>query len=134
MNNHNKSERYLSIISPVLFILLILITITACSPHPGAGSWKADSDNSLNISSIKIIFEGTADIFSHKNDGESKDAVFRCFWSASGEKQMQLQCVHAENTDLKETFQFTILETGQGRLTQNEQLIGLFQKSAITPK
>lgn len=132
MNYNKKSERYLCTISSALFIVVILIAVTACSPHPGAGAWKADGDNSLKISSIKIIFEGTADIFSHENDGESKDAVFRCFWSASGEKQMQLQCVHAENTDLKETFQFTILETGQGKLTQNEQLIGLFQKSAIT--
>lgn len=132
MNNNNKSEKYLSIIRSALFIVVILIAITACSPHPGAGAWKADGDNSLKISSIKIIFEGTADIFSHENDGESKDAVFRCFWSASGEKQMQMQCVHAENTDLKETFQFTILETGQGKLKQNDQLIGLFQKSAIT--
>ena len=139
MNYNNQSGKYLSMLRSVL-LLCIILAISACSPHPGAGTWKADGDNSLKISSIKIIFEGTADFFSSKNESENKskdeeeniNTIYRCFWSASGENQMQMQCIHSDDIEKKETFHFTIIETGQGKLSRNEHLIGLFQKLTDT--
>ncbi len=110
--------------SSILLIIAMSLMLSACSPHPGAGNWQADADNTLNVSSIKVIFEGTADFYSDDNE----DSILRCFWSASDKNTLQMQCVHAEDTDKKETYEFTVTETGQGKLTQNEQLIGLFSK------
>lgn len=128
------TKTYLLILS-----IIILLSISACSPHPGAGTWITDGNNTLKLSKIVIVFEGTADFFSatikpetSRNNQKSKekmnDAIRRCFWGASSDNEIQMQCVHAENTDIKEAYQFTIIEKDQAQLTQNEQLIALFKR------
>jgi len=105
-----------------LLITLFILHIAACSPHPGAGNWKAQGSNILNISRINISFEGTADFFSSKKE----DSIRRCFWSASAEKTLQLQCVHSDNTENKENYQFIIINKEQANLLQDNKLIGKF--------
>jgi len=39
-----------------------------------------------------------------------------------------LQCVHADNTDITETYQLTVAENGQAQLTRDEKLISLLNK------
>ncbi|MCW8931222.1 MAG: hypothetical protein OQL19_13395 [Gammaproteobacteria bacterium] len=108
--------------SALYFILGISFILTACSPHPGAGKWKADASNSLNVTTINIIFEGHADFYT---DGK-EESVRRCFWSAVAKQTMSLQCVYSENTDKKVTYQFKVIEKGHAELSQDGQLIGLF--------
>jgi hypothetical protein len=111
-------------IAPVSLIVTLLLLLSGCSPHPGAGHWKADGDNTMNISWINVIFEGTADIFAN----QQQESILRCFWAATEKNSIQMQCVHSDDTEKKETYQLVILDSGQGKLKQNEQLIGLFTK------
>ncbi|MCU7951577.1 MAG: hypothetical protein KZQ74_16625 [gamma proteobacterium symbiont of Bathyaustriella thionipta] len=79
------------------FFLLVLMTLSGCSPHLGAGNWKAEGDNSLKVSRINVVYEGTADFYV---EGEEQ-SIRRCFWSAVAESTMQMQCVHAEDFEKK---------------------------------
>lgn len=135
LSNHNVTNIIMIInklipnsmtFSIVLLIIAISFITSGCSPHSGAGNWQADGSNSLKVSRIKVVFEGQADFYI---DGQ-EDSIRRCFWSAIEENVLQMQCVHSDNTDKKETYQFTITQTDQARLTQDDQLIGTFSKQA----
>lgn len=123
--NYFKTIHFPGITAP-LFILIFLLTLSGCSPHPGTGKWQADEKNSLNIAIINIVFEGTADFYVVNKE----ESIRRCFWSAAGEKTIQMQCVHSENIDNKVSYQFMVTEKGHAELTQNEQLIGQFTLQA----
>jgi hypothetical protein len=116
----------------LLGLMMLLILLTACSPHSGAGQWQAEGKNNLNVDHINIVFEGTADFF----NASHQDSILRCFWSASGKNSLKMQCVHADDTHKKEIYDFIINETEQGlfkaKLIQNEQLIGLFSRHSST--
>jgi len=103
-------------------LIISLFMLSACSPHPGAGNWQAEGSNSLNVSRISIVFEGTADFYI---DGE-EEAVRRCFWAASAENAMQLQCVYAEDTDKKVNYQFIATDKDHAQLLQNDKIIAQF--------
>ncbi len=111
-----------------LFIALsLLILLSACSPHPGAGNWQAKDSNSLNISRIHVVFEGTADFFSNGRD----DSIRRCFWAATDKQVLQFQCVQSDHTEIKETYDFYVSPTGQeAELKRDGRLIGHFNKQA----
>lgn len=106
--------------------LFVLITLSGCSPHPGAGNWKADGSNSLNISRINVVYEGNADFYV---DGKEK-SIRRCFWSAVAENTMQMQCVHGDDFEKKANYQFIVSEKGHARLLLDGQLIGQFLAQA----
>ena len=125
LTNHLKKIKSLKSLNALIIISLLFI-LSACSPHPGAGNWKADSSNSLNISTINIIFEGNADFYVEGKE----DSIRRCFWSAVGQQKMEMQCVHAEDTDKKVKYQFVVTEKGHARLTEGEQLISTFTLQA----
>ena len=118
-----------SAISLMPFMLFFLVTLTGCSPHPGAGNWKAEGSNPLNVSRINIIYEGTADFYV---DGK-EDAIRRCFWSAVGENTMQLQCVYADDTEKKVSYQFIVTEKGHADLLLDDKIIGQFLAQAPEP-
>ncbi|MDX2502927.1 MAG: hypothetical protein QNL62_00420 [Gammaproteobacteria bacterium] len=122
-----KINAYFITISLILLLVTFSLMMSGCSPHPGAGKWQADGSNTLNVSRIKIVFEGQADLYI---DGH-EDSIRRCFWSAKDKRTLQMQCVYSDNTDKKEAYQFTVTETGQARLSQNDQLIGLFSEQAL---
>ncbi|WP_198264042.1 hypothetical protein [sulfur-oxidizing endosymbiont of Gigantopelta aegis] len=106
----------------ILFFIIVLVTLTACSPHPGAGKWKADKANELNVSIINVLFEGTADFYTEGKD----ESIRRCFWSAIAPQTMSMQCVYSDNTDKKAAYQFVVTDKGHATLSQDEQVIGLF--------
>jgi len=110
----------------VLFVITSLFTLSACSPHPGAGKWKADTNNPQNISIINVLFEGNADFYV---DGKEK-SIRRCIWSAVAKQTMNMQCVYSEDTSKKANYQFVVTEKGHAKLSQDEQLIGLFTLQA----
>lgn len=115
-----------SAISLMPFMLFFLVTLTGCSPHPGAGNWKVEGSNPLNVSRINIIYEGTADFYV---DGK-EEAIRRCFWSAIGENTMQLQCVYADDTEKKVSYQFIVTEKGHADLLLDDKVIGQFLAQA----
>ncbi|MCK5648179.1 MAG: hypothetical protein KAI22_04805 [Gammaproteobacteria bacterium] len=123
--NHFKTIHFQET-AVILFFMTFLLTLSGCSPHPGAGKWQADGKNSHHIATINIIFQGTADFYT---DGK-EESIRRCFWSAAGEHTMQMQCVHSDNSDKKVTYEFMVTEKGHAKLSQNEQLIGQFTLQA----
>lgn len=125
-----KFVNHLLLISLIPFFLVFLVTLSGCSPHPGAGNWKADDSNSLNISRINVVYEGTADFYI---DGKEK-AIRRCFWSAVAENTMQMQCVHGDDFEQKVNYQFIVTEKGHANLLLDEQIIGHFSAQAPEPE
>ncbi len=106
----------------LFFTLILAFSISACSPHPGAGNWQAEGKNSINVSQIKVLYEGTADFYT---TGE-KESIRRCFWSAVTENTLQMQCVYANNIDKKVNYQFVVSPKGHAKLFLDEQIIGNF--------
>ena len=125
-----KFIHHLLSISMILFFLIFFITLTACSPHSGAGNWKAEGSNSINISRINVSYEGTADFYT---DGK-EDSIRRCFWSAVAEHTLQMQCVHADDIEQKASYQFVTTEKGHAELFLDDQLIGRFTAQAPAPE
>jgi hypothetical protein len=109
----------------LLLTFAFILFTSGCSPHSGAGNWQANGSNSLKLLRIKVTFEGTADFYVPARE----ESVLRCFWSAIDKNKLNMQCVHAEDTSNKENYQFTIIQKGHAKLTQNDQLIGLFSES-----
>ncbi len=115
-----------NLIMRLSLILILTFTLLACSPHPGAGSWLAKGTNTLGISHINVVFEGTADIYT----ADKEEAIRRCFWSAISKQDISMQCVYADDTDKKVVYQFMVNELGEAKLLQDEQLIGYFTEQS----
>ncbi len=111
-------------------LITSLFLLSACSPHPGAGNWLAKERNSLNIARINITFEGTADFYADGN----KDAVQRCFWAASAEQTMQLQCVYAADNDKKVKYQFIVTKKDHAQLLRDNKIIAQFLRTEPEPE
>ncbi len=109
------------------FTLLIILSLIACSPHPGAGNWQADGSNSLNVSRINVVYEGTADFYVEGHEA----SIRRCFWSAIAEQTLQMQCVFADNIDKKVNYQFIVTKKGHAKLMLDSKLIGLFTAQTV---
>lgn len=120
-SNHLKAVNHPKTLA-TLCIAALLFTLVGCSAHPGAGKWKADTSNSLNVTTINIIFEGHADFYIEGKE----ESIRRCFWSAVAEQTMSLQCVHSDDADKKVSYQFIVTEKGHATLSQGDQLIGSF--------
>ncbi len=115
------SIRHFKSISSVL-IIFVLLVLSGCSPHPGAGKWQADGNNAENIAIINVLFEGTADFYKVGQD----ESIRRCFWSAVARQTMKMQCVYSDDTNKKVSYQFEVIDKGHAELSQNGQLIGRF--------
>ncbi len=105
-----------------LLLITSLFILTACSPHPGTGYWQSQGSNLLNVSHINITFEGTADLYASSKE----EAIYRCFWSASAEKSMRLQCVDANNASQEATYQFINSDKNNAQLLLDNKVIGQF--------
>lgn len=107
---------------PATFLILILLILSGCSPHPGAGKWQADSSNAQQIAIINVLFEGNADFYA----AGKEDSIRRCFWSAVASQTMKMQCVYADDINKKTTYQFEVIEKDHAELSQDGQLLGRF--------
>ncbi len=113
----------------IVFILLSLLILSACSPHSGTGYWQTQGSNSLNISSINITFEGTADFYTQGK----KEAIYRCFWSAATEKSMRLQCVNANDVSKEDIYLFMNLDKKNAQLLLNDKIVAQFSRIEQPP-
>ena len=59
-------------VKDLLFLALGGAMLTACSPHPGAGTWKATSDNAFGIVDLSLQFDGKAE-FATSSDPERRE-------------------------------------------------------------
>jgi outer membrane biogenesis lipoprotein LolB len=112
-----------------LFFLCISLLLSACSPHPAAGVWKATKDNSYGISRLVVGFDGRADFVTAKQN----NATWHCFWSMSGKQEAKLDCTSSLNTDQEERFVLSINEQGLAQLHHKSQLAGTFTRLNENP-
>ncbi|WP_456406570.1 hypothetical protein [Thiolapillus sp.] len=110
---------------PALFVILL----GACSPHPGAGIWKAEGESTRGIKSITVAYEGKA-IFS---SSKPVAATWHCFWNGAGKQTANLDCTPSTNPDAEERFTFTVREDGTAELRQQDKVIGRFVRTEGNP-
>jgi len=100
-------------------LLSLSICITACSPHPASGVWKATDDNDYGISKVIIGFDGRANFTSQKTN----NAEWHCFWSTKNKQEILLNCTPSSNPESEERFTLNINNKRIGELQHNEQLV-----------
>ncbi len=104
-----------------LCVLSLLLLLTACSAHPGAGGWHAIS-NDAKFQRLEIRYAGNADFYTQTDD---KIAAWRCFWSAADKITASLKCIDASNADNEKTYLFVVnAETKEGILSLDKKVIG----------
>lgn len=113
----------------LLTIPLIILSLAACSPHPGAGVWKAEGENTLGIRGMTLAYEGKA-VFSSTR---VNPALWHCFWNGASSHAANLDCTPSTDTESHERFVFTVGEDGVGELRQQGQVIGRFVRETGNP-
>ena len=109
-----------------LLLLIIVVFISSCSPHPSAGNWKAVGENTLGITELKILFEGKAEFTMTLKD----KTEWHCFWAAQDETNISMNCVPSTDTERRELFDFSVNSNNQGELSQDGKKISDFQRQA----
>ena len=110
----------------LILLVLSVNLLSACSPHPSAGKWKAISENEFGISDISILFDGKAEFTTAGKDA----AVWHCFWGGKSKSEATMNCVPSTDADRRETYQFVVDGAEQGRLFQQGKLIATFERKS----
>ncbi len=108
----------------LLFLASGSVVLVACSPHPGAGEWKAVSDNALGIVDLNIQFDGKAEFATTKKDA----AVWHCFWGKGGESTATMKCVPSSDPERRELYQFVAHGEERGELFYEGQSMATFER------
>ena len=112
----------------LLFLSSILL-LTACSPHPGTGVWKTDSDNPLGIEKLVVGFEGRAEFASTK----PKKVDWHCFWRGSKEKELLIDCAPSTNPDKKQSYFLSINDQGLAEFRNDSSPLATFTRTDENP-
>jgi len=99
------------------FVIFSLFLLSACSPHPGTGVWKALADNEMGIERLVVGFEGRAEFVSKKQD----NANWHCFWGKLSDTELSLDCTPSTNIELHKDFILTANDQGQAELREVEK-------------
>ncbi len=123
-----------------LGVTVVLLMLTACSPHPGAGKWiVADDGKEADITEfvrIHVSYEGRTNIFGRGNGPEADSdstAIRRCFWHGIDAQTIELSCVQALNTDIEESYRFRV-DAGRNsaELLQDGRVVGRFVRNTAS--
>lgn len=95
-----------------ILILFFAMLLTACSPHPTSGVWKATGDNELGISRLVASFDGKAEFTTSKLD----NAEWHCFWTIADKTEISLDCAPSTNPDEKRIFILILNDKGLAEL------------------
>jgi hypothetical protein len=113
-----------------LSLAICALTLSACSPHPGSGVWKAQGENNMGIPSLTIGFEGKARFSSSK----TTPATWHCFWNASGRQTIDLDCTPSIDTEAETHFVLTVTDNQAAKLSMDGKPVGNFARSDKMPK
>ncbi len=116
-------------LSHLLVTLTITLALFACSPHSGAGVWKATGDNDFGINKLVIAFDGWAEFETTRQD----NATWHCFWARSSKQKTDMECSSSINPEQKEKFILTVNNEGVAELQHKSQLIGSFTRLDESP-
>lgn len=111
-------------------IVVITLLLTACSPHPGTGVWKAVEDNEMGISKLTVGFEGRAEFISSKNDEKTS---WHCFWGVAENENIRLDCSPSTNPEQEKSFILGINDQGLAELRDESTLLASFVLSDENP-
>ncbi len=107
--------------------LLVVLILSACSPHPAAHTWVSNDENILGLNKISVVFEGTADFYSLA----ANKSIRRCFWGAKTRNTIELNCVHSDNTAIEETYELEVTGRNKARLRHNNTFITELSRQSI---
>ena len=110
------------LLSKFLFIAIFALLLSACSPHPGMGVWKATTGNEMGIDRLVVGFEGRAEFITRKQD----NAVWHCFWGVTDKKDLSLDCTPSTNPDNKKDYILSINNQGLAELRHESKLLATF--------
>ncbi len=107
-------------------VIFLSLFLSACSPHPATGVWKATGDNELGVDRLVAGFEGRVEFTTSKLD----NAVWHCFWGAPDKKVLELTCTPSTNPDQKRAFTLSVNDAGLGELrdVDNTKLLATFTR------
>ncbi|MEN8180886.1 MAG: hypothetical protein ABFS39_20035 [Pseudomonadota bacterium] len=108
----------------LLLTLFSSLLLSACSPYPGSGIWVPLDDREVLYSKLDVLFDGRAELFA---PGRAEH-LYRCFWSGMGSKSIRMECILADDENVKPLFTFQVAEDGTGELLESGQTIGLFRR------
>ena len=101
-----------------------VVVLSACSPHPGAGEWKAGGDNELGIADLSLHFDGKAEFVTTKKD----IAVWHCFWGRGDEAVATMKCVPSSDPERRESYEFVVRGEERGELFYGGESIAVFER------
>jgi len=116
--------RLTSSVKALLSSVVITLSVSGCSPHPGAGDWQAEGDNAQGIKRLSVDYEGRAEF----SITAPEEADLRCFWSATGEQLLAFQCTPSTDPETEQTYTFSVGLNGIGELSRDGDVIGRFNK------
>jgi len=102
------------------------LLLSACSPHPATGVWKATGDNELGIDRLVAGFEGRAEFTTSKLD----NALWHCFWGAPDKIVLEFSCTPSTNPDQKRSFTLSVNDAGLAELrnVDDTKLLATFNR------
>jgi len=103
----NLNRFYFSVLA-----ISMALFLSACSPHPATGVWKATGDNDLGVDRLVAGFEGRAEFTTSKLD----NAVWHCYWGVPDKSKLELTCTPSTNPDLKRVFILSVNDQGLAEL------------------
>lgn len=116
-------------ISTLFLIISTSLFLSACSPHPGSGVWKANAENKEGITKLIVSFEGKAEFVS-TNKGNS---VWHCFWTIYDKNTLNLDCSPSTNTEEKAHFFLAVDDQGIAKLQRESTVLATFNRIDENP-
>lgn len=82
-------------------VMLSLLIIIGCTPHPGSGVWLSPGANTDDITKVEVLFDPKVNIYS----SASEEPALQCGWWAVDKQTLEMECVYLANTELKVKYQ-----------------------------
>jgi hypothetical protein len=117
------------VIRNCLFLPMLGVGLSACSPHPGAGNWAAAEENEWGIPGITLSYEGRG-LFTSRRPA----ATWHCFWGGTDRHSARMDCTPSTDTEQEEQFVFQVDQDGTGRLIRQGEVLGTFRRVAGKPE
>ncbi len=102
--------------------MLLLISLSGCSPHPASGNWVSPEENDAHFTKILVHFESRLEIFSDTSD----TPLLYCGWSATSSQNIGIECLRSEDQKVMEIYQLNVEGEDKAELIQNGRVIARF--------
>ena len=108
-----------------LAVLAPVLALSGCAPHPCTGDWRSAANDESGFVRIHVQYDGKTDIYS----ADREEAVQRCFWAGEAADSIRLDCVLAENTDIKKHYSMRVSAEDEVELIEAGAVVGRYRRS-----